>query len=149
MTSKEQTDLREEQINSLKWAVDELEKEKSAIATRWGKSQEATGLQESLEAARSEQQSLDGRINEIEGNLRAIDKDSGESLSTDELESQKASLEERICIASERLSVLEQERELEQIALRFRGEQTADEDEINFEWVNIDNEDNELREKNA
>lgn len=126
-------DLRQEQINSLKWAVDELEKEKTTIAARWEKSQEASGLQTSLEEALSEQQSLSSTINDMEGSLRDIGEGEAESLSTDELESQKASLQERIIIASERLEVLEQERELERIALRFRGVQPSSETEIDLE----------------
>jgi hypothetical protein len=136
MMNKEQTELRQEQINSLKWAVDELEKEKNTIAARSLKIREASGLQTSLQEAISEQQSLNTRINEMEGGLREIEGDEHESLSAEELAAQQASLQERIAIASERLSVLEQERELESIALRFRGEPAPVETDIDQEPIN-------------
>lgn len=131
MTSKEQTELRQEQINSLKWAIDELEKEKKTITTRCEKSSEAMSLKASLTDAISEQQTLDGQIEELKSNLVGLG-DEDEASGVEDLENQKASLEDRIIVASERLAALEQDRELERIAMRFRGDQSTGEKEVQF-----------------
>ena len=131
MTSKEQTELRHKQINSLKWAIDELEKEKIAITSRWQKSNEAKDLKASLGDALSEKQALDGHIESLEDNLLELE-DGEESPAIEDLESQKSSLEERIVIASERDAAFEQDRELERIAVRFRGDQFTGENEVHL-----------------
>tara|TARA_Y100000588_G_scaffold136385_2_gene150139 strand:- start:4593 stop:5330 length:738 start_codon:yes stop_codon:yes gene_type:complete len=121
MTSKEQMDLRLEQINSLKWAIKELKKEKTTIANRFEKTKQAKGLKDSLSNALNEKSSLQDRIEDLQGNLRQLGEEEYNSSLEDKLENQKASLEERIAIASERLTALEQDRDLERIARRFQG----------------------------
>ena len=130
MTSKEQTELREEQIHSLKWAIEELEKEKETIGQRLEKTRQENGLRTSLDDALSEQELINDRVSTLEDTLKDFDDTGKETPASDNLKSQKDSLDERIVIASERLAVMEQDRELEHIALRFKGEQLASDTEI-------------------
>ena len=127
MTNKEHRELREEQIHSLKWAIDELEKEKEAIATRLDKSRQAGELETTLDDALSEQETLTDRIADLQDNLHEIKGEDKEVPDGENLGVQQSSLEERILIASERLAALEQDRDLEHIALRFKGEETENE----------------------
>ncbi len=123
MTSKEQRELREEQIHSLKWAIDELKKEKEAITFRLEESRQASELKSNLNDALSEQETLNSRIADLQGNLQEIKGEEKESPEAEDLDGEESSLEERILIASERLSALEQDRDLEHIAQRFKGEE--------------------------
>jgi len=87
MTSKEQRELREEQIHSLKWAIDELKKEKEGITFRLEESRQASELKSNLNDALSEQETLNSRIADLQGNLQEIEGEEKESPEGGDLDS--------------------------------------------------------------
>ena len=119
----------ESKLASLKWAIDELSKQKDELDGKLKVARKRDETSALIEEVNAQKEALDKRISSLQDGLK-VSADLVDD-QVDQLEENISSVDEKLEIARERLEALEQEEYLEQLGRKLNGDFTGEETNTN------------------
>ena len=117
-------------LNSLKWAIDELSKQKEELGSKLSIAQKRDDTSSLIDEVHAQKKALDKRISSLEDGLKASSELVEESVES--LEEELNSVGDKLEIAKDRLNTLEQEEYLEELGRKLNGDFSEDSDTNNM-----------------
>jgi len=116
--------------NSLRWAIDELSKQKEDLGSKLSIAQKRDDTSSLIDEVHAQKKALNKRISSLEDGLKA----SSELVekSVESLEEELNSVGDKLEIAKDRLNTLEQEEYLEELGRKLNGDFSEDSDTNNM-----------------
>lgn len=124
MAKETKPKLRDDQIRSLQWAIEKLDKEKYSLEEKANSARKREETEELIEEVAAQRKALDKRIGALREGLENQASAEG-SGGTEALSDKMDAVREKLEIARERLKVLEQDRYLEDLGRSLSGKTEA------------------------
>ena len=107
-------------LSSLKWAIDELSKQKDELSSKLSIAQKREDTNSLIDEVNAQKEALEKRISSLEDGFKASSELVDEPVSnlTEELEK----IDDKLAIAQDRLNTLEQEEYLEDLGRKLNGD---------------------------
>ena len=117
-------------LNSLKWAIDELSKQREELGSKLSIAQKRDDTSSLIDEVHAQKKALNKRISSLEDGLKA----SSELVekSVESLEEELNSVGDKLEIAKDRLNTLEQEEYLEELGRKLNGDFSENSDTNNM-----------------
>ena len=116
--------MNKDKLNSLKWAIDELSKQKEELNSKLSIAKKRDDTSSLIDEVHAQKIALDKRISSLEDGLKASAELVEDSVGS--LEEELISVDEKLMIAKERLDNLEQEEYLEELGRKLNGDFSSD-----------------------
>ena len=116
--------MNKDKLNSLKWAIDELSKQKEELNSKLIIAKKRDDTSSLIDEVHAQKIALDKRISSLEDGLKASAELVEDSVGS--LEEELISVDEKLMIAKERLDNLEQEEYLEELGRKLNGDFSSD-----------------------
>jgi len=110
----------ESKSSSLRWAIDELSKQKEELGSKLSIAQKRDDTSSLIQEVHAQKKALDKRISSLEDGLKASSELVEESVES--LEEELNSVGDKLEIAKDRLNTLEQEEYLEELGRKLNGD---------------------------
>lgn len=127
MAKEAKSKLKDDQIRSLQWAIEKLDKEKDSLDDKMAAIRKREETEELIEEVAAQRKALDRRIGALREGLenQTASEEAGGAL---KIQEKVEAVHEKLEIARERLKVLEQDRYLEELgrSLSGKGEDSAE-----------------------
>jgi len=121
----------ESKSSSLRWAIDELSKQKEELSSKLSIAQKREDTNSLIDEVNAQKEALEKRISSLEDGFKASSELVDEPL--DLLEDELSKVDDKLEIAQDRLNTLEQEEYLEELGRKLNGDFSEDMKENDME----------------
>ena len=121
----------ESKSSSLRWAIDELSKQKEELSSKLCIAQKREDTNSLIDEVNAQKEALEKRISSLEDGFKASSELVDEPL--DLLEEELSKVDDKLEIAQDRLNTLEQEEYLEELGRKLNGDFSEDKKENDME----------------